>query len=395
MAVRVTNDALRQIRGGHPWVFDRSVTSVAHDAAPGDLAVVFDDKRRFAAVGLYDPTSPIRVRVLHHGAPTTIDEGWWLDRVQASVARRDSIEASGRTTGYRLVHGENDGFPGLVVDRYADTLVVKAYSAAWLPHVRTVVDALEQVVEPTRIVLRLGRSVRSGAPGLDGVALSGQLPQEPVPFLEDGLSFEADVVRGQKTGHFLDQRDNRVRVGRLAHGRRVLDVFACTGGFSVHAAAAGAREVLSVDQSSHALETARRNMAHNRRSAMVRTCRHDVVVGDAFETMADLGRRGRRFDVVVVDPPSFASRQASVPSALHGYGRLTGLAVGLVEPGGILVQASCSSRISTEDLDDTVRRAAREAGRPLEVFDRTGHPLDHPIGFPEGAYLKAIFATVP
>jgi 23S rRNA (cytosine1962-C5)-methyltransferase len=163
----------------------------------------------------------------------------------------------------------------------------------------------------------------------------------------------------------------------------------------VHAAAAGASEVVSVDQSSHALDTARRNMARNRSSAMVRTCRHDVVVGDAFETMADLARRGRRFDVVVVDPPSFASRQASVPSALHGYGRLTGLAVQLVEPGGILVQASCSSRVSSEDLDDTVRRAAREAGRPLEVFDRTGHPLDHPIGFPEGAYLKAIFATVP
>jgi 23S rRNA (cytosine1962-C5)-methyltransferase len=395
VAVRVTSDALRQIRGGHPWVFDRSLTSAAADGAPGDLAVVFDDRRRFAAIGLYDPGSPIRVRVLHHGAPATIDEGWWLERVQAAVSRRASIAASGRTTGYRLVHGENDGFPGLVVDRYDDTLVVKAYSAAWLPHVRTVADALEQVVEPARIVLRLGRSVRAGAPRLDRVALTGSLPTEPVVFREEGLWFEADVVRGQKTGHFLDQRDNRVRVGRLASAKRVLDVFACTGGFSVHAAAAGAVEVLSVDQSRAALDTARRNMARNRDSALVRTCRHDTVVGDAFEVMAELGRRGRRFDLVVVDPPSFASRQASVPSALHGYGRLTGLAVELVAPGGILVQASCSSRVTSEDLDDTVHRAARGAGRPVDVFDRTGHPLDHPIGFPEGAYLKAIFAAVP
>ena len=179
------------------------------------------------------------------------------------------------------------------------------------------------------------------------------------------------------------------------HGRRVLDVFACTGGFSVHAAAGGAVEVTSVDQSAPALETARRNMAHNAGLALVRTCRHDVVVSDAFASMEHLVRRGRRFDLVVVDPPSFASRQASVPAALHGYGRLAGLAVQLLEPGGTLVQASCSSRVPGEELDDAVQRGARSAGRPIDVFDRTGHPLDHPISFPEGAYLKAVFATVP
>ncbi|HEU4841615.1 MAG TPA: class I SAM-dependent rRNA methyltransferase, partial [Ilumatobacteraceae bacterium] len=293
--MRVTNDALRQIRGGHPWVFDGSITSVGHDAAAGDLAVVFDDKRRFVAVGLYDPTSPIRVRILHHGAPTTIDEGWWLDRVQAAFDRRAALADAGRTTGYRIVHGENDGFPGLVVDRYADTIVVKAYTAAWLPHLRPVVDALGQVVEPERTVLRLGRSVRAGAPAFDGVALTGDLPRQPVRFLEHGLSFEADVVRGQKTGHFLDQRDNRVRVGRLAHGRRVLDVFACTGGFSVHAAAGGAVEVVSVDQSGPALAAAKRNMARN--VDLVAGTDHATVVGDAFVVMSDLAAARRRFDL--------------------------------------------------------------------------------------------------
>ena len=244
-------------------------------------------------------------------------------------------------------------------------------------------------------MLRTSRGVRRDAPGLDGVALAGDLPGAPVAFVEHGLSFEADVVRGQKTGHFLDQRDNRVRVGRLADGTRVLDVFSCTGGFSVHAAAGGAVEVTSVDQSSHALATARRNMAANDGRALVRTCRHDVVTGDAFAVMEDLARQGRRFDLVVVDPPSFASRQASVPSALHGYGRLAGLAVRLVEPGGTLVQASCSSRVSAEDLEEAIQRAARAAGRPLDVFERTGQPLDHPITFPEGAYLKAVLAAVP
>ena len=392
--MRLTADALRQVRGGHPWVFDRAVTSVGHEGAPGDLAVVFDERRRFAAIGLYDPASPIRVRVLHHGDPVSIDADWWYGQVAASMDRRATLAASDRTTGYRVVHGENDGFPGLVVDRYGATFVVKAYSEAWLPHVGAVADALRSLAGPERIVLRLGRAAQRAAPAFDGVALSGRLPTDPVLFREEGLTFEADVLRGQKTGHFLDQRDNRVRVGRLAHGRTVLDVFACTGGFSVYAAAGGATEVLSVDQSQPALDAARRNMDHNRNSVLVRTCRHVVLAGDAFTVMADLARRGRRFDVVVVDPPSFAARQSKVPAALHAYGRLAGLAAALVEPGGTLVQASCSSRVTAEDFTASVERGARVAGRSLDVFDRTGHPIDHPITFPEGAYLKAIFATV-
>lgn len=382
------------MRGGHPWIFDRSVTDAGHDAAPGDLAVVFDDQRRFAAIGLWDPTSPIRVRILHHGEPATIDPHWWRQRIRTAFVHRAPLTDDPRTNAYRVVHGENDGFGGLVVDRYDETLVVKAYTAAWLPHLRAITAALDDVLTPASVVLRVSRSLRRDGPPLDGVALAGDLPTGPVPFVEHGLAFEADVVRGQKTGHFLDQRDNRIRVGRLADGRRVLDVFACTGGFSVHAAAGGATQVTSVDQSDHALATARRNMDRNADQALVRTCRHDTVTGDAFDVMEDLARRGRRFEVVVVDPPSFASRQASVPAALHGYGRLSGLAVALLEPGGTLVQASCSSRVSAEDLEATVHRSARAAGRSLDVFDRTGQPIDHPISFPEGAYLKAVFATV-
>lgn len=375
-------------------MFDRSVTSVSHDGAPGDLAVVFDAKRRFVAIGLYDPLSPIRVRVLHHGAPETIDDAWWARHVEASIERRTALAATGDTTGYRLVHGENDGFPGLVVDRYDDTLVAKAYTAAWLAHLPPIVAALRERCDPARVVLRLGRTAAASAPDRDGTALVGELPPTPVAFLERGLSFEADVVRGQKTGHFLDQRDNRVRVGRRSRGRRVLDVFACTGGFSVHAAAGGATKVVSVDQSRHALDAARRNMARNADRTVVAACRHETVVGDAFAVLETLVARRERFDVVVVDPPSFASRRASVPAALRAYERLAGLAVRLVEPGGTLVHASCSSRVGADQLEVVVRRAARAAGRRLDELVRTGHPLDHPIGFPEGAYLKAVHATV-
>lgn len=387
--MRVTPDAVRQVRGGHPWVFDRSVRATGAGGEPGDLAVVFDERRRFVAIGLYDPASPIRVRVLHHGEPTALDDGFWRDRLSAAFVRRALLTGDPRTNAYRVVHGENDQLPGLVVDRYDSTLVVKAYTAAWLPHLRAVVAALVELLAPERVVLRLGRAARAEAPVFDGVALVGDLPAAPIPFHEAGLSFEADVVAGQKTGHFLDQRDNRVRVGALSAGRTVLDVFSCTGGFSAHAAAGGSTRVVSVDQSAPALAAARHNVARNAPGVP-----HDVEVGDAFDVMASLARRGARFDVVIVDPPSFATRRAQVPAALGAYRRLTMLSIALLEPGGTLVQASCSSRVGTGDFHTTVERAARAAGRPLLVTARTAHPLDHPVGFAEGAYLKALFATV-
>lgn len=374
-------------------MYDASITSVSHDdGVAGDLAVIFDGNRKFIAIGLYDPASPIRIRVLHHGAPRGIDAAFWHETLTAALDRRRSLAESADTTGYRCVHGENDGLPGLVVDRYDDTYVVKIDTAAWLPHLDDVVDALASLVEPDAVVLRGSRHVRLG--DREGSALLGDLPSEPVLFAEAGLLFAADVVRGQKTGHFLDQRDNRMRVGEIARGARMLDVFACTGGFSVHAAAGGAREVLSVDQSAPALAMAASNMALNTDRPAVAVAHHTVEVGDAFEVMDALAKRGRRFDIVVVDPPSFAPRQANVPAALHAYARLTSFAVRLVEPGGTLVQASCSSRISAVELRATVARAAAAAGHPLTVVASTGHPIDHPIGFPEGAYLKALFATV-
>jgi 23S rRNA (cytosine1962-C5)-methyltransferase len=389
--VRVSPDALRHVRAGHPWVFDASVRSVGDGARSGDLAVVFDDRRRFAAIGLYDPDSPIRIRILHHGDPVPIDDAWWRDRLATAFAQRAPVAADGRTNAYRVVHGENDGFPGLVIDRYDTTCVLKAYTTAWLPHVRAVVDGLPPLMRE-RVVLRLGRAAAREAAAFDGVALVGALPADPVPFLEAGLSFEADVVHGQKTGHFLDQRDNRIRVGALSAGRRVLDVFSCTGGFSVHAAAGGASDVLSVDLSAPALAAARRNMARN--AAVTAATRHEVEVGDAFAVMAALATRRRRFDLVVVDPPSFASRRDQVPAAIHATARLTTLAVALVAPGGTLVQASCSSRVGADEFHATVERAAWVAGRPLHDAVRTGHPADHPIGFPEGAYLNAVFAVI-
>jgi 23S rRNA (cytosine1962-C5)-methyltransferase len=398
LAVRVTPDALRHVKARHPWVFEESVTSISHEADAGDIAVIFDNDRKFVALALYDPVSPIRFRILHVGRPTPIDAAWWRTTIGAALQKREvfTSDPAADDLAYRVINGENDGLSGLVVDRYAGVLVVKLYSGAWFPHLLTLTRALLDVTGCDGVVLRLARNLQTGESfGLgDGDVIAGVVADGPVRFSEGGLTFEADVRAGQKTGHFLDQRANRLRVGAMAAGRDVLDVFASTGGFSVHAAAGGATSVHAVDLSAPTLAAAERNMALNEHLDTVRNCVFTTEVGDAFEVMVQLARAGTSYDIVVVDPPSFAQRQANVDGALRAYTRLTHLALRLVRPGGILVQASCSSRVTAEQFFDTVLDAATAAGRPMIEIVRTGHDVDHPVGFREGEYLKAGFWKV-
>ena len=226
------------------------------------------------------------------------------------------------------------------------------------------------------------------------MALIGEVPDSPVMFDEHWLHFEADVVRGQKTGHFLDQRENRIFLGTLSEGARVLDMFAATGGFSVHAAAGGAAEVLSVDMSVPTLAVAERNMRHNLDRPAVRACQHRTLVGDAFEVLDRLNKSHDRFDIVVVDPPAFAQRQESIERAIHAYGQLTEKAIAVLEPGGLLVQASCSSRVEPNEFYAAVKSGVLRNGRGYKELRNTGHPLDHPVTFAQGGYLKAVFARV-
>ena len=241
-------------------------------------------------------------------------------------------------------------------------------------------------------MLRASRLVASSLPPglIDGTTVAGPAPDEPVAYRELGLSLTADVVHGQKTGAFLDQRDNRDLVARHAAGARVLDVFCCTGGFALHAARGGARSAHLVDQSAGAIPTAVANRQRNVGDRHVAACHFTSDVGDAFEVMAALRRAGRRFEVVVVDPPSFASNQAAVGRAIAAYRRLTALALPLVAPGGVLFQASCSSRVTTADFVTAVHAEAAAGGVRLRELARTAGPIDHPVGFPQGAYLKAV-----
>lgn len=394
IALHVTPAAERALRGGHPWLFDQAIRKQSRAGQPGDLAVIFDSARRFLAIGLYDPDSPIRVRVLQHRDQALIDRAWFAARLHTAAARRAPLLAQG-TDGYRIVHGENDGLPGLIVDRYASTLLVKLYTAAWLPHLRDVVAGLRDGQPCERLVLRASRHVATvmAQYGLhDGQTLIGAPPGGPVIFRENGLRFAADVVRGHKTGFFFDQRENRARVRTRAAGRRVLDVFAYSGGFSVYAAAGGATAVTSVDISAPALAAAVANLALNR-EAVRPDVQQVTLAEDAFACLGRLSSAGRTFDMVIVDPPAFAKSAPEVDRALAAYARLTRLALGVLQPDGVLVMASCSSRVTPEAFFSTVQRAAQDAGRALVDVQRTGHALDHPVSFPEGEYLKCLFAT--
>ena len=396
IALSVTRAAERHLRSGHPWLFADSITKASHEGAPGDLAVVFDQKRRFVAVGLYDPTSPIRLRVLQQGTPATIDRAWFAQKLTSAAQLRQPLTANQQTTGYRLVYGENDGLPGLVIDRYAGTLVVKLYTTAWLPHLVDLLTALLALQNAEQIVLRLSRNVQQLSLQLygltEGMVIGETELTGPVVFLENGLRFEADPIHGQKTGFFLDQRENRARVERLAAGKRVLNVFAYNGGFSLYAARGGATQVTSLDLSRPALAAATRNFALNQTNPNIAKADHQLLSGDAFALLQQLANDGTRYDLVIIDPPAFAKRQSEVERALDAYAQLTRLGLHVLRPGGTIVLASCSSRVTAEAFAANAVQAALRVGRPLRVFDQTGHALDHPVGFIEGAYLKCLYA---
>jgi 23S rRNA (cytosine1962-C5)-methyltransferase len=274
--------------------------------------------------------------------------------------------------------------------------VIKLYTLSWIKHLESVCQALVSILPVERLVLRLSRRLSARPEGLygldDGTTLAGPDLEGPPIFQENGLSFEADVKHGHKTGFYFDQRENRARVEKYTQDKAVLNLFAYTGGFSVYAARGGARQVLSVDISQPALEAADRNFSRNQHYPQVAAAAHAILSADVFEFLASAGSAGRSFDVVVVDPPAFAHKQSQVSAALAAYAQLTHLALSVLQPGGLLVQASCSSQVGAEAFFGTVQEAAQDAGRPLQEMIRTGHACDHPITFKEGAYLKCLFA---
>lgn len=387
LAVKLKSRAESYVRQGHPWVFESSIIKINNEGDPGDVAIIFDQKKnKLIGVGLYDPLSPIRIKMLAHNEPATINQDFFNLRIIQAYSDRSSLLETG-TNGYRLIFGENDGLPGLICDVYAQVAVVKLYSSIWMPYLHWILNSIIEVTKCKSVVLRLSRILQRPGVNLsglnDGDVLYGELSSPEIEFNEYGVRFIANVIKGHKTGYFLDHRANRHKVGQMSEGKSVLDVFSYAGGFSVHAIAGGAKEVVSIDISKHALEIAKKNVALNRENAP-----HETMAIDAFEGMQSLIDSGRTFDIVVVDPPSFAKMAADIPVAKKSYQRLAKLAIQLVSKRGMAVMASCSSRIQKDDFYSLIEEAFDTYPRAYTLVEKTYHDVDHPVTFPEGNYLK-------
>ncbi|HEX9306450.1 MAG TPA: class I SAM-dependent rRNA methyltransferase [Anaeromyxobacter sp.] len=388
--LRLQKDLARHLRAGHPWVFRKAVEKAPKGLPAGAIVDVTDDGR-FVARGYFDPLSAITVRILTREPAEAVDEAFWRRRVARAVAlRRELVHG---TTGFRLVHGEGDGLPGVIADRYGAFAVVKLYSAGLGPHRAAIVDALRaeapglEGIYGRDEIPRDDDEEEGGAPA--GRVLWGAEPPERIEIDEHGMKVLVDVRKGQKTGHFLDQRENRRMVRELARGRpEALNLFSYTGGFSVAAALGGARHVVSVDVDRDAIALARDNFRANGLDA----ADHAFASEDAFELLARYKREGRRFDLVVCDPPAFAKSQRAVDAAIAGYASLNRAALAVLAPGGLLVTASCSARVSAEQFADAVKEAAFKGRIDLQLVQETRQPPDHPVSlqFREGRYLKCL-----
>ncbi|SNR15927.1 class I SAM-dependent rRNA methyltransferase [Tenacibaculum jejuense] len=386
LAVKLSSKGEQHVIKKHPWVFSNSIEKITNEPKTGDLAIIFSKKRnKVVGIGLYDADSPIRIKVIHNeNEKATINAEFFQTKIETAYNKREKLLET-NTNSYRLIFGENDGFPSLIADVYASVLVVKLYSEIWLPFLQDILQSLQQVSKAKTVVIRLSRNLEKSTNHnlKDGEVVYGVLEDEVVQFVEHNVNFSANVIKGHKTGYFLDHRANRKRVGELSKGKRVLDVFSYAGGFSVHSLYNQAKEVTSLDISKQALQIAVENGKLNDYSGV-----HKTIAGDAFEELRKLIQQKVNFDVVVIDPPSFAKQASEIDLAEKKYKQLAKLGVQLTAKNGLLVLASCSSRVVAETFFDINEETLKASKRRFKIEAKTYHDIDHPIGFPEGAYLK-------
>ena len=378
--------------GRHPWVYAGAIDKVEGNPADGAEVEVFSAANNFVARGLFNSQSKIHVRLYCWEPGVELNADFFRARVERAVSlRHDVLKLGVPNAGYRVVFSEADYLSGMVVDRYGDWLAVQFTSLGLGQRRHLIADVLRDVLRPRGIYLR----TEKGIGRLEGVELHdellwGEAPPPDLTIEENGLRFLVNLAEGQKTGYYLDQRDNRAAVARLCHGKRVLDAFCYTGGFGLYAAKAGAAEVLGLDSSEPALELARRNAIANGLAQAT------FQKGDVFGTLDDLAKAGRKFDVVVLDPPKFARNRAALPDAIKGYRRLHSLAMKLLDRDGVLVSCCCTGLITMSDLEELVAQVAVQAGRDTQILERRGPSADHPVAVTcrESGYLKCIVSRV-
>ena len=389
--IKISKTLEAKIKKGYPWVFKYQLQKKVTGSANG-LAVLYDHKNRFLAIGLWDPTSDLCFRVLNLSEPIKIDTKFFLGRLQKALLIRKVLETQG-TTGYRILNGENDGFPGLILDRYGNTWVIKVYTISWFAYLERVLEAIKTLENVEQVVLRLSRNVKkSSHQFFDGQILLGPEPIIPVKFLENGLKFHVDVIKGQKTGFFLDQRDNRLFIKNNSYGLSVLNVFSYTGGFSIYAISGGCRKIVEIDSNARALYFSLQNLRLN--FPEKKDLDFQQIEGDAFQNLSALKLKNLKFDLVILDPPAFARKKNHRAQAIEAYTRLTTLGTQLVRSGGRLFSASCSVHVSLEEFSKAVQNGVATAQKQLTEIRVNGHAIDHPIQFTEARYLKSIMGCI-
>ena len=377
-------------RSRHPWIYRKMVRRPRERLEPGALVEIRARTGEFAGRGIYNPKSEVAVRVLTEDPAETLGPEFFRGRLaRAGELRQTVLRIPERSDAYRLVHGEADGLSGLVVDRFADVLVVKPYSAGYVRTLDWLVDALGNLYPGSRVVARADETT-ARREGFRVEDVERRFPPVGrVAVREHDLRMEVDLASGHKTGYFLDQRDNRRRLAELVRGMKVLDCFSYTGGFAISAMLAGAASATAVELDEKALDVGRRNAALN-------GVQVEFVHRDVFDCLRDMLARGEEVDAIVLDPAKLAAVRAEVPRAMRTYGDMNRLAFQVVRDGGLVLSCSCSGLVSEGEFLSIISRSAAEAGATLQIFAVTGAAPDHPVSsiFPEGRYLKAVFSRV-
>jgi len=376
----------------HPWVFSGAIKDMDGRPANGSVVQVFNADRSFIAYGVYNNSSRVAVRLLEWDSTRFVNDAWWRDRVRRAVERRSHLIHS-QNNAVRLVFAEADFLPGLIVDKYGDFISMQVHASGIEAVKPIIIDELVQLLQPKGIYERsdLKSRAHEGLTNANGL-LYGQMPPDFVDVIENGIHYQINIVEGQKSGFYCDQRENRSLTAQYTRGKRVLDCFCYSGGFTLNALREGASSVVSVDSSALALDTLQRNIGLNHFDV----AKYVAVQSDVNKYLRQLGEQAEKFDVIILDPPKYAPSRSALEKALRAYKDLNRRGLLLLESGGLLATFSCSGAMDVDTFKQVIAWAALDAGKEIQFIRQFSQPEDHPIraSFPEGEYLKGLLVRV-
>jgi len=377
----------------HPWIFSGAIKSLSDKIDDGEVVGVYNVEREFIAYGLFHNSSRVAIRLLEWNPQVVIDADWWRTRIRKAVGARQHLLTDGETNTVRLVFAEADFLPGLIVDKYADFISIQVHSVGVERVKEIIIAELNALLKPKGIYERSDLKSREheGLPDTNGL-LSGELPPEFVDVIENGIHYKVNIIDGQKSGFYCDQRENRLLAAQYAVGKRVLDCFCYSGGFTLNSLKAGASQVISVDSSALAIETLEKNVTENGFGAG----RHQAILSDVNKQLRKFIDAGEKFDVIVLDPPKYAPSRSALERASRAYKDLNRRGLMLLQSGGLLATFSCSGAMDMDTFKQVLAWAALDAGKEIQFIRQFHQPEDHPVraSFPEGEYLKGLLVRV-